>query len=333
MPVGTGPFRVAEWRRGERLVLDRWDDSWRGPPLLDQVIFKPVPDDAARLSLLESGDVELIGSFPLALLYRLAAESGVDVDPVPTARVLGISLNTRVAPLSDRRVRQALNYAIDRQALIETVYDGLARPLAGAVAPPLAGESGLTPYPYDPARARQLLAEASLASSLELAFVGPNGRFPKDAALAQEVQRQLQAVGVRTRLEPLDGPRYTAELTKSAEETSLRLALVSWLPVTGEASGTLYPLFHSSQWMPKGSNSSFFKNERLDALLEQLARATDPAWRDLAAARAEELLREEAPWIFLAAPSMAVARSSRLHDPFASAWELVTVDEKTWLER
>src|SRR5205085_876073 len=106
------------------------------------------------------------------------------------------------------------------------------------------------PYPFAPARARSLLAEAGFPNGLEAPLLGTQGRFPGEVALLQEVQRQLVAVGVKVRLEQLDLTQFNAALTKAADETSLRMSLSSWLPPTGEIRSALYPLFHTSQGMP-----------------------------------------------------------------------------------
>jgi ABC-type transport system substrate-binding protein len=158
------------------------------------------------------------------------------------------------------------------------------------------------------------------------------GRGPDEVRLVQEVQKQLQEVGVRTRLELLDQAQYTSAVTRSIDETALRLSLAGWLPSSGEARGGLFPLFHSSQWMPKGFNTSFFRNERFDDLLERATRATQGAERDSLYGQAQDLLYEEAPWIFLVAPKTVVARSAALRDPSLTASEVVSVSEKTRFE-
>lgn len=329
-PVGTGPFRFVEWPRGGPLVLERFDQSWRGKPALDSVVMRFVPDGSARLALLEAGEAQLAGPISLALLPRLEGNSDLQADFVPSARSLGIAINTQAPPFDDYRVRQALNYAIDKEALARVVYRGLATPLGGALAPSVPGAAKLPPYPFDPTRARMLLAEAGFSSALEPKLLSSRGRFPNDVALAQEVQKQLLAAGVRTRLEVLEGPFFTAALTRPLEETSLRLTLTGWLPPSGEALGALYSQFHSGQWMPKGFNSSFYADRDLDNLLDRAVATGEPAQRDSLLERAQQHLHEEVPWVFLLAPKTIVARSASLQQPLLLPSEVVSVSERTY---
>ena len=331
-PVGSGPFRFAGRSPNGELRLERWDEGWRGKPLLDRVIFRRVPDEATRLTLLENGEAQLAGPLSLDGMSRLTGNAAVAAESFPTARAIGVAINTQVVPFTDKRVRQALNYAIDKAALVRTIYSGRATPLGGPLAPTVRGAAPLLPYPFDPDRARKLLTDAGFPSLLDFPLVAPRGRFPGDDALAQEVQRQLQAVGVRARLELLDPTQYTATITKAADETPLRLSMIDWLPRTLDPRAALYPLFHSTEWMPRGQNTSFFKNPILDEWLDRATRAADPDDADRLFRRAQELVRDEAPWIFLLSPNAAVARSSDLHDPLLLPTELVTVSERTWVE-
>lgn len=331
-PVGSGPFRFAGRAPNGELRLDRWDEGWRGPPLLERVVFRPTPDEAARLALLERGEAHLVGPVALERLPDLQGTDGLAVDFFPTARVLGVALNTQVAPFTDKRIRQALNAGLDKDALARGVYAGQATPLGGPVAPSVRGAAALLPYAFDPGRARKLLTDAGFPSLLEFPLVGARGRVAGDASLASAIQQQLQASGVRVRLELLDPTEYSATVTKAADETPLRLTVVDWLPRTLDLRAALYPLFHSSQWMPRGQNASFYKNPVFDGLLERATEAADPAEADRLFRRAQDLLRDEAPWIFLLSPKTPAARSADLHEPLLLPTELVTLSERTWVE-
>jgi ABC-type transport system substrate-binding protein len=331
-PVGTGPFRLTSWRPGEEIVLGRWNDGWRGRPALDRIVIRFEPRAEVRAELLEAGQVQLLGGLPLELGAALVGRPALQVDYLPSARALGISINTRAEGLGGQAVRQALNYAVDRATLIESVYGGQAEPLGGPLAPPVHSGPALPPYPFDLARARQLLAEAGLAGGLDLVLFGSQRRQPGDAALLQAIQPQLAAAGVRTRLELLDGAGYTAEATRAEQDVGPRLLLAAWLPLSGEARGGLQPLFHSSQVAPAGFNTSFFRSPTFDTLLDRATGAAGEAERASLYRQAVELLRTEAPWIYLLAPRLPVAGSSRLHEVVVTAGELVTVGERTWLE-
>jgi ABC-type transport system substrate-binding protein len=268
----------------------------------------------------------------LERLAELRDHEQIAADALPSARGLGVALNTQVAPLNDRRVRLALNHAIDKPALAQSVYQGQATVLGGPVSPHVFGAYPQTPFTYDPSRARALLSEAGYPAGLELPLLSSQGRQPRDAALARALQQQLQAVGIRPRLELADHAGYVDATTKGLEESGLRISLIGWLPNTGEIREALFPLFHSSQWPPSGFNTSFLRSPRLDEALEQGSREIEPGRRERQFWQAQELVREEAPWIFLLSPSALVARSRRLHEPHLTTTELVSVSERTWLE-
>jgi ABC-type transport system substrate-binding protein len=329
-PAGTGPFRFKEVR-GDRLVLERFEACWRGRAALDRVQMTGVPDESARTLLLESGEFGL-ASLTAELLPRVEAHPLLKAEAAPSARALGIAIHTQIPPLNDRRVRQALNVAVDRAALAQAVYRGHATPLGGAVGPGVRGGSSPQPYPFDPARAKALLAQAGYPGGLELPLLGSRGRYPRDSALMSELHKQLTAAGFKLRLELLDQSGYTLEVTRASDETTLRLSLMGWLPPSLEARGALFPLFHSSQWVPKGQNTSFFKNSQLDDLLERAGRALEPRDGERLYRQAQELLHDEAPWIFLLSPKLIVGHAATLHEPRVLANEVVTVSERTWIE-
>ena len=330
-PVGSGPFHFVE-RAGSRIVLERWEGSWRGAPRLSRVVFRTGQEEKARLALLREGSVQVASPLSPDASTEVARDEALQLELAPSARVIGIAINTQAPPFDDRRVRQALNYAVDKEALARSVFSERATVLGGPLSPAVQGAFPLSPYPYDPDRARALLVEAGLAGGLEAPLLATDGRFPGDAALGRAIQQQLHAVRVKARLEIADQPGYVSAITKAPDGTALRLTLVSWLPTTGEPRDALYPLFHSSQWMPRGYNASFVKDAYLDELLEQGTRATAASSQERAFWQAQELLREEAPWVFLLSPAAVVPRSPRLHEPVVTATEVVTVSERTWLD-
>jgi glutathione transport system substrate-binding protein len=330
-PVGTGPFRLVEWAAG-RIVLERFVDCWRGSAALDGALLRWEADAKRRLERLVGGEAQLGGSVPFEAVAELSEPEPVEIDAVRTGRALGIAMNTQAPLLADRRVRLALNYALDRMALVREVYGGQADPLSGPLAPVASGAAVLQPYPLDPPVAQRLLAQAGYPNGLEAPLLVSPGRFPRALALAEAVQRQLAAVGVQVKLDLQEGAQYNAALTRAADETALRLALVGWLPPSGEARSGLEPLFHSSAVMPRGQNAAFFKNAELDALIDQGGRASNATEREGRFQRAQELLQREAPWLFLLSPHLLVARASGLHGLQVLPNEAISLTEQTWLE-
>ena len=215
-PIGTGPFRFVEWRRDERLVLEAFDDHWRGRPAWDRLVHRTIPEDATRVAELLTGGVDLATNVPSHEAARVRDAAGVRTEPWPTPRVMLFLMNTdeRVAT-GDRRVREAIDYAIDNQLLIDVLMDGLGTPVRGRVSPGI----GAAPmrffdtYLYDPARAAALLAEAGYGpGELTIRVQGPAGRYPLDADIVEVTAVMLEAVGIRTQIELLEWSAYQSRV-------------------------------------------------------------------------------------------------------------------------
>ncbi len=331
-PVGTGPFRFVEWTKGDQIIVERWDESWRGEPSLDQVVFKVVPEESGRALMLESGDAQLMAFVPPELAERLEANPDIVVEQYQSARVLGLSLNHQWEPFQDVRVRQALNHAINKDAIVENLYQGHAKASGSPSGPLITGAVELPPYEYDPEKAKSLLAEAGYPDGFEVTLSSPRGRFLKDGELMQEVQKQLGEVGIKVNLEFMEYAAFSSAVHKSAEETDVQMFLQGWVPSTGEARWTMFALFDCDMWVPTGSNGSFYCNPEMDELIEKATSAPNAQERDDFLRQAQQLAHDDAAWVFLIATPQIAAYSSDLHDPWLSAFEYVTVSEKTSLE-
>lgn len=328
--AGTGPLRYIGVQNGAH-VLERWERCWRGAPAVDRVAFVPIPDRAERLRRLLEGSVDLIAPLGLDQLAQLADRDDLAIDAAPSALALGIAINTQVAPFTDLRVRQALNYGIDRADLVASIYQGRASALSGPLGAALEGAPPLPFYPYDPTRARALLAAAGYSRGLDVQLLACKGRFPADVALARAVAQQLQVVGVRAEVNLLSSADYITALTRGADEATARLILVGSQPADGTALAALHRFFHSSQWAPKGQNASFFRDPRCDDLLDRAWHAANLSERDRYVWQALELIQQQAPWIFLVSPHVLAARSARLREPLLSPLGWATISERTWL--
>lgn len=159
-PIGTGPYVISEYVRGDRLVLTRAPDYWGKKPYYDQIVFKIVPDAATRLSQMLAGEVDMIMLPPVAEIEKLKNNPNLKVLLAPSNRLIFISINNQVEPFKDKRVRQALNYAVDKESIIRNVMFGVVDPVDSPMHKSLFGYCSVGQYPYDPARARELLRQA-----------------------------------------------------------------------------------------------------------------------------------------------------------------------------
>jgi peptide/nickel transport system substrate-binding protein len=207
-PVGTGPFRFVRWVANREVVVERFDGYWGPKANLERVIVRPMPEAGARMVALESGAVQLAIRVPPEQVGRLERNPAVRLSGKATLRTLFIGMHAQKKPWSDRRVRLALNHAIDKEAIAKSLYQGLADVIPGPVPRGAAGYAAIAGIPFDPARARRLLAEAGYAGGFEASLVTVKGRYLKDFELAQVVQQQLAEVGVQVKLETVEWARY-----------------------------------------------------------------------------------------------------------------------------
>ncbi len=205
-PVGTGPYTFVEWAKGVQIKLKANPTYWGGAPAIDEVVFKPGPEASTRLAMLDTGEADIIANVPPELTQRIAASGKARVENVPSLRSIFIEFNKKEKPLDDVRVRQAINYAINKDSLIKDVLGGFAQKTKGVIpAGWLAYNPGaLTAYDYDPAKAKQLLAAAGYPNGFTIDFHYPIGRYLKDKEVAEAIQGQLGEVGIKLNMQGSD---------------------------------------------------------------------------------------------------------------------------------
>jgi peptide/nickel transport system substrate-binding protein len=297
-PVGTGPFRYVSWDRGQRVVLERNPDYWRGPVKLERVIYRPIVEDQARLTELLTGTLDLIVGVPADFVSQLENNPKLGLLKQVGAHVWYLGINNQKKPFDDRRVRQALNYAVNKDALVRDVLKGTGAVSRGPVLPGTWGaDPGLRAYPYDPERAKKLLAEAGYPSGFSTTMWVPESGsgMQSPVAMATVMQSNLKAVGVNVALQTMEWGAYLAKLRTKEQE----LFALSWMAGNEDPDMVMYPLLHSTQWTPNGPNRALYRNEKFDDLLAQARVLTDQGKRAEIYREAQRILVEDAPWVFV----------------------------------
>ncbi|HEX2229506.1 MAG TPA: ABC transporter substrate-binding protein, partial [Candidatus Binatia bacterium] len=197
-PIGTGPFKFVSWERGGQFVLRRNENYWGQPAKIEEVIYKSIQEDAARIAALEAGQADIISNIPPHEVARLKANSRLRVQPVQGLRPIFLVLSPAYKPLDNVKVRRAITHAIDRDRIIKHILEGNAYPLAGLLGPQVFGyDPAVKALAYDPAKAKQLLSEAGFPNGFEIEYYSPTGRYPKDREVALVIVEQLAKVGVK----------------------------------------------------------------------------------------------------------------------------------------
>ncbi len=307
-PIGSGPFVLREWRRGERLVLAR-NPRYRRPdrPFLDGIVEQSgVNSELTWLKFLSDElDVSGIPPADFPSILRDPNRPGQLVKGV-TLWTSYIGLNCQMPPLDDRRVRQALNYAVNKDDVV-ALLNGRGIPAKGIVPPGMPGyASGTVGYPYDPERARALLREAGQGAGFttELWTQGSD----LDLKIAQKVQRDLADVGVTMEIKQV---AWSSFLEAIRQPKTVPLFDLGWSADFADPSNFLDVLFHSSHW--DANNHTFYANPAFDRLLDQARTLADAEARNRLYAQAERILVDDAPVILLYHPISYVMLQPRVH--------------------
>ena len=310
-PVGTGPFKYVSWERGQRVVLEKNPSYWRFSVKLDRVIYRPIVEDQARLTELLTGALDLIVGTPPDYVGQLEANPKVTLLKQVGAHVWYLGINNQKKPFDDKRVRQALNYAVNKDAIVRDVLKGTGSLSVGPVLPKTWGaDGGLKPYPYDPERARKLLADAGHPAGFTTTLWVPESGsgMQSPVAMSTVIQSNLKAVGVNVSLQTMEWGAYLAKLRSKEQE----LFALSWMAGNEDPDMVMYPLLHSSQWTPNGPNRALYKNERFDEMLHQARLTTDEKKRADLYRQAQRILVDDAPWIFVDHEIQTAAHAKRV---------------------
>jgi peptide/nickel transport system substrate-binding protein len=311
-PVGTGPFRFVSLVKDDHLIVEAFDRHWRGAPKIAKIVFKPVPEPFTRSAALRNGEVDLITTVPPNLGRELERVPGLRVHRVPSTWQIYLGLNALKPPLSDVRVRQALNYATDVDAIIKNVLDGNGRRLEGPFTPNVFGyDPDVKGYRHDPARARRLLAEAGYADGVEVALDSPAGRYQGDKEIAEALGGQWQKAGFRPKVQVAEwGAYFKRYLGKQFQD--------AYLLGTGSPMQDADELFNLVSSKGRGL---YYRNERIDQLFD-LGRATlDTTARKRVYADLARAMVQDATWVFLMQQVDIYASRDRLTwTPRADQW-------------
>jgi len=310
-PVGTGPFKYVSWERGQRVVLEKNPSYWKHPVKIDRVVYRPIVEDQARLTELLTGTLDLMVGAPPDFVAQLEKNPNVTLLRQVGAHVWYLGINNQKKPLDDRRVRQALNYAVNKEAIVRDVLKGTGSLSAGPVLPGTWGaDAALKPYPYDPARAKKLLAEAGYPNGFTTTLWVPESGsgMQSPTAMATVIQSNLKAVGVNVALQTFEWGAFIAKLRTREQE----LFALSWMAGNEDPDMVMYPLLHSSQWSPNGPNRALYKNDKFDELLHQARLSTDQAKRSELYRQAQRILADDPPWIFIDHEIQTAAHSKRV---------------------
>ena len=292
-PIGSGPFKFKSRSINEFIELEANELHRSNVPKVKDLVYRTIPEDAVRLAELQTGRVDIATEMPPPLMERIEALKDVKAVSHPTGAVYWVVFNVKDGkdnPVTKLKVRQALNYGIDKQAIIKGVLRGQATQVAGALVPSITPpDPTLKPYPYDPAMARKLLAEAGYPNGLKVEMYGSVGRYTLDRDISLAIANSLKGIGVDVDLKLWESSKWVGDLGKK------------YYPMSYQEFGNT--IFDPEGLMIFGVHTkafwSFYTNPQVDKLIDESMAIIDTKQRNAHFQKIDRLLHEDASHIFL----------------------------------
>ena len=327
-PVGTGPFVFVEWVPGDHILVERNPDYWQTDddgnqlPYLDEILFRVIAKDSVAMVELQTGGAQLSARVPATSLEDIRSNPDLELIESPSALLYRLYLNMRRPPFDNLKLRQAINYAIDRKGMAEAILPGQGYVQPFIILPSQPEYWDYTPYSYDPAKANQLMAEAGHGDGLDVEFMMIN-REP-DVLIAPAVQAFLQEIGINTKIESLERLIYvdkakTGNFELAMAQAGLPLPTIStWMQQQLASDGPI--------------NRAAWQNAEFDATVSELTRTFDVDEQMQLMRKAQQLVLDDAGQTFLFAAQRFDGRSNKLHGleyQTEGVWRLT----EAWLEK
>ena len=313
-PNGTGPFKFVSQTQDKEVVLERNENYWQTPPSIPRVRFEVIPDNITGALEMKKGSADVeSNALTLDMVHALSSQPHIRIESGPGAAVMYANFNVADPTLRDFHVRQAIALAIDKPALIAALWRNQAVP-AQTLLPPThwaaASPSQLAQYPHDPARAIELLEQAGLhpdKQGIRLRFNLKTSTDETTRLLAQSIQQQLRAVGIKLSIRQSEFGTFFSDVSKGA----FQMYILRWIGVNQDPDIFRYTA-SSNTFPPKGGNRGHYTNAHLDALLAQAASTTDHPTRIQLYLQIQQILATDIPFIPLWYPNNEVVHTTRL---------------------
>jgi peptide/nickel transport system substrate-binding protein len=314
-PVGTGPYKFVSWDPGVEVILERNDEYWGEIPQVGKIIYRPIIDDQARMTELEAGTIDfMVGILPDDL-QRLKDDPNIKIQEQAGMHTWYLVMNCQRPPFDDVRIRQAVNYAINKQAIVDYILQGTGV-LAKNLLPPVVWSytDDVQDYSYNPDRARELLAEAGKPDGFEVDFYVPESGsgMQQPVTMATAIQSDLADVGIKLNILQFEWGTYLDMVFQPFEQNEILLHEMSWIGDNGDPDNFLYILASGDQWPTAGYNEGFYKNEKFDELLRKARTTSDQTERTKLYQEAQKLMMADSPHVVVDHESQIVAMKNNI---------------------
>ncbi|WP_331774381.1 ABC transporter substrate-binding protein [Sulfurospirillum sp. 1612] len=313
LAVGTGPFYLIKWIKDDRMIFGANEDYWGGKPYVKKLIFKVIPNNSVRAAELKTGSIQIMDFPNPEEVNALRNNPKLKLIEQEGLNVGYLAFNTQKKPFTDVKVRQAINYAIDKAAIVKAIYAGLGKVAINPIPPTMWGyNKKIKDYPYDPAKAKELLKEAGYPNGFETtlwAMPVPRPYNPNGRKVAEAMQADLAKVGIKAKIVSYDWGTYLQK-TKMGEHD---MALLGWTGDNGDPDNFLYTLLSKAAANLPASNIALWKDNAFDKLVTEAKETPDVAKRTELYKKAQVVFHEQAPWVTLANSIVVEPMAKNVH--------------------
>ena len=316
-PIGTGPFILEEWVPGDRVVLRANPDYYEpGRPKVGTIIFRPIPEDSTRAAALQAGDIDIARLLPVELVPQLESDPNITVVKALGTRTYSIFFNNMTTgkgtPIENALVRQALNYAVDNDQIVEAILDGYGVALDSFVGPQMFGyDPSVPPIPYDPDKAKELLTEAGYPDGFEVSMACPAGAYVKVEEVCQAVAGYLEDAGITVDLQIMESGLFWDQ---EAGRTIAPLFFDGWGSRLLDPTGQILGAFVPNTVRDYGSEWANFEDSTYTELWEAQGLTVDPQVRSEVLAEFQRYMQENPGALYLYQMFMFEGVHNRVHD-------------------
>lgn len=322
-PVGTGPYQFGEWKDNQHVKLVPYENYWNkdAKAKVEAIVYKPVTEASTRINMLKAGETDIISKLPTLNAKEIASDSNYNLFTAPSLNVYYVGINMKDKKYADKRVRQAMNHAINKDDLIAGVLDGYGQVADSPIAPNTYGYAQQKVYEYNPDQAKKLLAEAGVKDGFEATLWTRNSS--EFIAIAENVAMQLDKVGIKAKVQAFESGTLF-DMLDNNKGTDLWIG--RWSPGTGEVDYGIRPNFHTKSFGPANNNSGFYSNPQVDQLLDEAITIANKDEAMKKYAEVQRIIVEDAPWVFLHVPDNVVAKASSVTSVTVLPSDTVVVD-------
>ncbi len=287
-PVGTGPFKFVSWKKDNEVVLEANDDYFKGAPEIDKLVFRTIPNIADMVAAAKTGEIDIATGLTSDVAIQLEGDQNISVVAADWIRTFYLVIDTtKDGPLAKKEVRQAMNHAVNIQQIIDTVLGGYAKRVATLIPSQNFGvDSDIKPFEYDLEKAKELLAQAGYPDGFEVDLDAAN----TDSAIVQAIAAELEKVGIKVKVNLMDRTTLMSNITAKTSAPLYYLGNTGW---------TMDAISNFQSYIKSDRRYNVWKNDEADQLMDVQEQNIDPEIRQEALTGIQELLIEEAPYVYL----------------------------------